>query len=394
MRQFRTGRALLLALTLFSINSLASPIAWNQLKQQAFGQQVWFNAWGGDPAVNRYLDWVSSEVKRHYNIDLKVVHVNDIGDTVARISAEFRAGRDTHGSVDLLWVNGENFQVLKQGNMLLEGWATALPNYRYVDSRLPVNEDFAWPTDGTESPWGCAQLMFIARHSVIDKPFADPNAMLNWATNHPGLLSYPRPPDFTGSAFLTQLLVNLTDLPQALRLPPDPATQDRVTAPLWLYLDKLHPLLWRDGRDFPESTGRMDTLLAQGKLAASLTFNPSHARHLVYEGQLPADSTVFGFRRGMIGNIHFVAIPRNARSSAAAQVIANFLLSPAAQYRKALPKVWGDPTVLYAASLPAPWSEKLGTLTPNIHPLTVLSEPNAAWIPFLETAWQQRYGSH
>ncbi|BDH46199.1 ABC transporter substrate-binding protein [Salmonella enterica subsp. enterica serovar Choleraesuis] len=391
----RIGRILTCALlSLTCLQAHAGQADWAQIKRQANGQTVWFNAWGGDPAINRYLDWVSDEMKRHYAIDLKVVHIADAGDVVTRISSEFRNGQTKGGSVDLLWINGENFRTLKQGNMLLEGWATSLPNYRYVDSRLPVSEDFALATDGAESPWGSAQLMFIARKSVISTPFADPDALLNWAEKNPGKLSYPRPPEFTGSAFLTQLLINLTGRPEALRHAPNPATQAVVMAPLWDYLTKLHPYLWREGRDFPASSGRMDTMLAQGVLAASLTFNPAHAHHLVLDGKLPPDSIAFGFRRGMIGNIHFVAIPRNARSQAAAQVVANFLLSPAAQWRKAQPQIWGDPSVLYPAALPAPWNKRLGDIAATARPLTVISEPNAAWIPLIEHEWQQRYGSH
>ncbi len=36
---------------------------WQEIKNEAKGQTVWFNAWGGDTAINRYLDWVSGEMK-------------------------------------------------------------------------------------------------------------------------------------------------------------------------------------------------------------------------------------------------------------------------------------------------------------------------------------------
>ena len=91
-------------------------------------------------------------------------------------------------------------------------------------------------------------------------------------------VTYPRPPDFTGTAFLEQLLVALTDRPEALRQPPQETSFAAVTAPLWAYLDRLHPLLWRQGRDFPLSPARMDAMLAQGTLQLSLTFNPLHAQ--------------------------------------------------------------------------------------------------------------------
>ncbi len=97
--------------------------SWRQIQTEARGQTVWFNAWGGDPAVNRYLAWVSEEVKRHYAIDLRIVPVADAADAVKRIQSEAQADRRQGGSVDLLWINGENFRTLKQANLLLTGWA-------------------------------------------------------------------------------------------------------------------------------------------------------------------------------------------------------------------------------------------------------------------------------
>ena len=362
--------------------------SWQQIARQARGQTVWFNAWGGDPAVNRYLDWVSAEVKRDYAIDLRIVHIADAADTVKRLQTEARAGRKHHGSVDLLWVNGENFRTLKTANLLQTGWAETLPNWRYVDTRQPVREDFSLPTEGAESPWGSAQLTFIARRTQTPTPPDSPETLLTFAE-----VTYPRPPDFTGTAFLEQLLMTLTERPEALRRPPEPQTFAAVTAPLWRYLDRLHPLLWREGRDFPASPARMDAMLATGTLRLSLTFNPLHARQKAVSGELPKDSYGFGFERGMLGNVHFVTIPANARAPAGARVVANFLLSPAAQLRKADPAVWGDPSVLNPQSLPDDQRQALQARAPQ-NPPPVLAEPHAAWVDALEQEWLRRYGTH
>ncbi|EMH4161340.1 ABC transporter substrate-binding protein [Pluralibacter gergoviae] len=379
--------ACLFASLLFSAPLLAD-CSWQQIKEDARGQTVWFNAWGGDPAVNRYLDWASAEVKRHYDVTLKVVPVADAADSVKRIQTEASAGRSRGGSVDLLWVNGENFRTLKQAGLLETGWAEALPNWRYVDTQKPVREDFSLATDGAESPWGSARLTFIARREETPQPPQDPAALLAYAAAHPGSVTYPRPPDFTATAFLEQLLLNLTPDPDALKRPPQPDSAAAVTAPLWAYLDKLHPLLWRQGRDFPASPSKMDSLLAAGTLRLSLTFNPMHAAQKVARGELPADSYSFGFPGGMIGNVHFVAIPANARAAAGAKVVANFLLSPGAQQRKADPAVWGDPTVLSLKKVPDGWPQGLpDDTTPT------LAEPHAAWISLLEQEWLRRYGS-
>ncbi|EPG6259787.1 ABC transporter substrate-binding protein [Klebsiella aerogenes] len=380
--------ALLLAPTLANADE-----NWQSISQQARGQTVWFNAWGGDPAVNRYLDWVSAEVKRDYAVDLRIVHIADAADAVKRIQTEARAGRSRGGSIDLLWVNGENFRTLKQANLLRSDWAEKLPNWRYVDTRKPVREDFSIATDGAESPWGSAQLTFIARRSQLAQPPDSAQALLAFATAHPGSVTYPRPPDFTGTAFLEQLLVALTDRPEALRQPPQETSFAAVTAPLWAYLDRLHPLLWRQGRDFPLSPARMDAMLAQGTLQLSLTFNPLHAQQKAASGELPQDSYSFGFKQGMLGNVHFVAIPANARATAGAQVVANFLLSPQAQLRKADPQIWGDPSVLEPEKLNDAQRAAFYAVRPKATP-PMLAEPHAAWVDALEQEWLRRYGTH
>lgn len=371
----------------------AGDARWQSIEQEAKGQTVWFNAWGGDAAVNHYLDWVSGEVKRDYAINLRIVHIADAADTVKRIQTEAKAGRTTGGSVDLLWVNGENFRTLKEGGLLRTGWAEQLPNWQYVDTQKPVREDFSVPVEGAESPWGSAQLTFIARRSQTPQPLLSPQALLAYAKQNPGTVSYPRPPDFTGTALLEQLLISLTPEPDILKQPPQESHFAQVTAPLWRYLDELHPLLWRNGRDFPPTPARMDAMLANGTLRLSLTFNPSHAQQKIATGELPDDSYGFGFQAGMLGNVHFVTIPANARASAAAQVVANFLLSPEAQLRKADPEVWGDPTVLAPDKLNGPQRDALLAHVPADLP-PVLAEPHAAWVNALEQEWLRRYGTH
>ncbi|MBA7846745.1 ABC transporter substrate-binding protein [Klebsiella sp. RHBSTW-00484] len=383
----------LLILALLLLSPLTASANWQSTQQEARGQTVWFNAWGGDPAVNRYLDWVSGEVKRDYAIDLRIVHIADAADAVKRIQTEARAGRSQGGSIDLLWVNGENFRTLKSANLLQTQWAETLPNWRFVDTQKPVREDFSIPTDGAESPWGGAQLTFIARRSQTPDAPRNAQELLTFAGAHPDSVTYPRPPDFTGTAFLEQLLLTLTQQPDALSQPPQEASFAAVTAPLWQYLDQLHPLLWRQGRDFPASPARMDTMLTSGTLKLSLTFNPLHAQQKATSGELPEDSYGFGFTKGMLGNVHFVAIPANARATAGAKVVANFLLSPEAQLRKADPAIWGDPSVLDPASLTDTQRQAFNAVVPQNMP-PMLGEPHAAWVDALEQEWLRRYGTH
>lgn len=391
-RLTRTAYAFLLLISSsYCFASTASD--WTELRQQAKGQTVYFNAWGGDPAANSYIDWVSHEMQLHYDITLKMVRLADVGQAVKRIQSEAAAGRNTDGSVDLLWVNGENFHTLKRGGLLAEGWAENLPNWRYVDVKKPVREDFSQATEGAEAPWGSAQLMFIGDQKRTGSFPRSASELLDFAKANPGKISYPRPPDFTGTAFIELLLIVLTHDPVALQTAPNPATLKHVTAPLWHYLDQLHPYLWREGKSFPPAPARMDRMLADGELMLSITFNPAHVDNLITRKQLPASARSFGFEKGMPGNVHFVAIPKNARATAAAQVVANFLMSPEAQIRKATPAVWGDPTILDSTMLPAPLNTQLAKLSLQSElPVPFLAEPHAAWVSALETAWLERYG--
>jgi putative thiamine transport system substrate-binding protein len=136
-------------------------------------------------------------------------------------------------------------------------------------------------------------------------------------------------------------------------------------------------------------------MMADGELLLALTFNPNEAANEIAAKRLSATVQSWQFAKGTIGNTHFVAIPYNAPSKAGAQVVANFLLSPAAQARKADIDVWGDPTVLDVARLPAAERARFasavrpGQLTQSAPALT---EPHASWVDALEKEWTRRYG--
>ncbi|MEO6958401.1 MAG: ABC transporter substrate-binding protein, partial [Burkholderiaceae bacterium] len=306
-----------------------------------------------------------------------------------------RAGRDTGGSVDLVWINGENFKRLKDEGLLYGPWAEQLPNWKYVDTAKPVRQDFSESTDGLEAPWGEARLTFLADRRKVPSPPESPRQLLDFARAHPGRVTYPKPPDFHGTTFLKQLLLALAPAPQDLMQPVTQASFARNTPALWAYLDKLHPLLWRKGTAFPTSAAQMDRMLADGELLLSITFHPNEVANLVAKQRLPATAYGFGFKNGMIGNVHFLAIPYNSSAKAASQVVANFMLSPEAQAHKADPKVWGDTSVLIIPALLPAQRAAFDERPPSAQDAQVptLSEPDASWMGALEKAWLERYGS-
>lgn len=379
--------------------SLCFPLAahadWAKTEADAKGQTVYFNAWGGSEATNAYIGWVGQQVKSRYGVELRHVKVTDTAEVVKRVQTEVAAGRRTDGSVDLMWINGENFRNLKQGGLLFGPWAESLPNWGTVDLNKPVRSDFSVPTEGFEAPWGTAQLTFIADKAKTPSPPRSAADLLTFAKANPGRVSYPKPPDFHGTTFVKQALIELAPDRKLLQAPVTPASFGAATAPLWAYLDQLHPQLWRSGKAFPASAAEMHRMLSDGELKLSLTFNPNEAANLIATRQLPATAYSFGFTGGTIGNVHFVGIPVNAKAHAGAQVVANFLLSPEAQARKADITVWGDGSVLDVAKLPASIQASLRKTAPGAlaEAVPTLAEPHASWVEALEAEWLKRYGS-
>ncbi len=377
------------------------PTNWPGLLEQARGQTVYWHAWGGEPRINDYIAWAGREIENRYGVKLVHVKVTDTGSVVSQVLAEKTAGTLDGGSVDLIWINGENFAAMKREGLLLsEGWANKLPNFQYVDvsGKPTVINDFTVPTDGLEAPWGMAQLVFFNDTAVSTDMPTNMAALLEWAAANPGRFSYPQPPDYVGTTFLKQALYELVTDPTVLQQPVEQADFDAVTAPLMAYLDKLHPHMWRSGRAFPQNTASLRQLLADGELEIGFAFNPAAASNAIANHELPDTVRSFVLERGTIGNTHFVAIPFNANAKAGAMVLADFLMSPEAQLRKQDPTVWGDPTVLDVTALPAAERDAFETLELGVATLgpselgIVLPEPHPSWMEALEKVWLARYG--
>ena len=319
------------------------------LVDQARGQSVYFNAWGGSPAINAYITWAAKQLKDRHDITLIHVKLTDTADAVSRILAEKTAGKTSGGSVDLVWVNGENFAALKRQNLLQDkAWAFSLPSFAYTDpDALPaLVSDFATPTDGLESPWGRAQLVFGYDTAYVVAPPRSATALTDWIKQdgNQGRFTFPGPPDFTGTSFLKQIALEVVPDSNifAAPAPADMDTADAMLAPLWTWLADVTPYLWRAGRHYPVNYTDMVRLLGDGEVAIAMAFNPAEFSNGIAKGILPDTVRSYIHEGGTLANVHFVAIPFNANSPAA-KVVANFLLSPEAQLRKANSDIWGDP---------------------------------------------------
>jgi putative thiamine transport system substrate-binding protein len=283
---------------------------WNDVVSGARGQTVHFNAWAGDEKTNAFIAWAGTEVKRRYGVTINHVKLKDTAEAVTRVVAEKAAGRHTHGTVDLIWINGPNFLALKDQHLLHGPFATRLPNYRYVDTvNVRSNViDFTIPVDGFESPWRRAQIVFVYDGKrVVDPPRSVPQ-LLAWAKRHPGRTTHPMVRNFLGATFLKQALYELASDPAVLQQPATDANFAAVTAPLWSWYEALRPALWRKGLQFPENGPAQRQLLNDGEIDLMISFNPAEAAVAQASGQLPATGRTRVFDNRTLGKTSIVAI--------------------------------------------------------------------------------------
>lgn len=370
---------------------------WADIERQAHGQTVYFNAWAGSDQINAYIQWAGKEVQQRYGVTLQHVKITETAEVVKRVRNEKAAGKLTGGSVDLVWINGENFLAMKREGLLFGPFAESLPNFRYVDvtGKPTTRIDFSEPVQGLEAPWGMAQLTFFVDRKRVAQPPRSMADLLGFAKANPGRLSYPRPPDFHGSTFLKQALLEVSTDRSALYKPYTEAASGTALAPLWTYLEALHPHLWRGGKQFPNNAATVRQMMADGELLLGLTFNPNEAANEIAAKRLPDSVMSYQFNGGTVGNTHFVAIPFNAQAREGARVVANFLLSPEAQARKADIAVWGDPSVLALDKLAGVDRARFGgAAAPGQveRPMPTLPEPHGSWVDPLEREWLRRYG--
>jgi putative spermidine/putrescine transport system substrate-binding protein len=349
----------------------------DQIAEKAKGQTVRWWMFGGDDKINAYVDDDVAPKLEALGVKLKRVPITDTAEVVKRVVAERRAGKREGGGVDMIWINGENFASGKQAGLWLEDWATKLPNYqRYVDPQDPsITTDFQVPVDGQEAPWQRAAFTFAYDSAKVDEPPADFDALLAYARENPGRFTYPAPPDFTGSAFVRQVVAA--------------KGEDEAFA----FLRELKPLMWRKGESFPKSQAELDGLFADGQVDFAMAYDANFINAGVRKGGFPETARPFLIGEGALQNTSFVTIPANAANKEGAQVLANLLLSPELQARKADPEVLGNPTVLDLDKLGDERSKFESALEDNPYVLsdfgTPVEEFAAAKVAPIEQRWKR-----
>lgn len=371
--------------------------SFSELEEAARGTEVNFTLYGGDDAINEYVDeWVAPRLEEKYDIELNRTPIADTADAVNKLLNEKQAGSQ-EGSTDLVWLNGENFATGADAGLWYGPWAERLPNADLVDWESPeIRRDFGYPVKGREAPWGKAQFVMIYDSEKVQDPPRNMDELEDWVADNPGEFTYPSPPDFTGNAFVEQVLYDRAGGPEQFQEPFDEQVFEQEAPAVYEYLNGIESDLWRSGETYPESSTALEELYQNGEVSLSMSYNPNLAQRQIQKGLYPESTRTYLFEDGTLSNTHYVAVPFNSQNKAGAQVVANFLESPEAQAAKQDPDSWGDLPAIDVDRLP---EEKQAMFETFDGPATLsneklqdnqLPEARTEWLLQLEESWQNR----
>lgn len=396
-----TTTALLLAAGL-TLPAFAEPDPkdWEAVLEEARGQTVYWNAWGGDPRTNDYIAWAGRQVQDQFGVTLEHVKLSDTATAVSTVISEKAAGQTEGGSIDLIWINGANFAAMKENDLLFGPWAEDIPNWALLDpeENPALIEDFTVPVEGLEAPWSMARLVFYYDSARVENPPKTILEFLDWTQANPGRFTYPQPPDFLGTTFLKQALLELAVRRDPLYAPVEDRIYDAVTTPLWEYIEALTPDLWRQGQAYPQNGPAQRQMMADSEIDIAVSFSPGEASAAIANFELPDTVRSMVLEGGTIGNASFLAIPFNANAKAGAMVVANYLMSVEAQLHKQDADVMGTPTVLAMHKLTPEDAARFADLDLGIATLSPadlgpsLPEPHPSWMERIASDWEARFG--
>lgn len=385
---------------------------WSAVEARAAEEgQVNLYYWGGDDLLNVWMDRVVTPAMSEMGVTLNPVRITATKDAIDLVLAEKNSGKGIgEGSVDLIWVNGENFATLKRQDALFGSFAQSLPNasnleWNEDDPRALLNvRDFGVPNDSAEVPWSGEQYVCAvnsARVAAEDVPstFAE---LKSYLEANPGKFTYVKPPHYIGNTFVQEAVYahnpdgnGATPFQQSI----DEISSDelaRLIEPGIEYLKSIEPyLLDASGGAprYPEDISALDGLFLNGEVDFSCKFGLYAVATGLATGSYPEAAEQFVFPEGnMIKNKNYLVIPGNAPNSAAALVLANWMTSVDSQESKlagvGMPsgidswKLSAEDAARIAAASPGLVGVEQADLDANAAPDT-----NATLVDVIEATW-------
>jgi len=391
---------------------IAGSLSWEDVQARAREEgQVNLYYWGGSDKINIWMDSVAVPALAAEGVKLNPVRITGTKDAVDLVLAEKASGKSLgEGSVDAIWVNGENFATLKRQDALMGAFADKLPNsvnleWNPDDPRALLNlRDFGVETNASEMPWSGEQYVCAvntARVPATDAPstFA---GLLTYLKAHPGKFAYVKPPHYIGNTFVqASVYAHNPDgngaVPFQNSIDELGATElARLIAPGMEYLKALEPhLLGGAGGNarYPEDPKALDGLFLNGEIDFSCQFGLYGVATGLRDGTYPEGAQQFIFPEGnMIKNKNYLVVPGNAPNPAAAMVMANYMASVASQATKL--EIAGMPPGIDPWKLSDGDAAKLDAASPGLVGVTqaeldanTAPDTNATLVDVIEATW-------
>ncbi|WIY54062.1 ABC transporter substrate-binding protein [Devosia sp. YIM 151766] len=401
----------------FRDSFIAGTVDWNAVSTRAKTEgKVNLYYYGGNDPLNVWMDSIVTPAMAELGVTLNPVRITGTKDAVDLVLAELGAGKTIgEGSVDAIWLNGENFSTLKRQDALFGAFAPLLPNAKNIewnpeDPRSLLNlRDFGVLTDGAEMPWSgeqyvCAVNTDRVAAEQVPHTFEE---LQTYLTANPGKFIYVKPPHYIGNTFVQQAIyahnpdgTGATPFQQSLD-ELGAAELARLITPGLEYLKAIEPLLLggQSGSPrYPEDQAALDGLFLNGEINFNCKFGLYAVATGLAQGTYPEGAQEFIFPEGnMIKNKNYIAIPANAPNPAAALVLADYMTTVPAQVTKL--QITGmpagiDPWLLSdedAAALAAASPGHTGVtgeeLDANIAPdtnATLVDVIEATWLEYIE----------
>ncbi|MGV8855485.1 MAG: ABC transporter substrate-binding protein [Devosia sp.] len=399
--------------TRFQTDFLAGTLGWAQVEAAAKDEgSVQFFYWGGDDNLNIWMDSVVAPAMADLGIKLVANRITGTKDAVDLVIAEAAAGRGVgDGSVDVIWLNGENFFTLKQQDLLFGAFAQAIPNaanfaFDPDDPRALLNlRDFGTATDGAEVPWSGEQYVCAVNRATMPvaqtpSTFAE---LQTYLIAHPGKFAYIKPPHYLGNTFVEEVLyafnpdgTGAAPFQQSLDARGGAKELARLIKPGFDFLKAIEPLLLGGPQGsvrYPEDAAAADGLFRNAEIDLNCGFGLYAVGTKRADGSYPQTAEEIIFPAGnMIKNKNYLAIPANTPNPAAALVFANYMASVEAQVSKL--DLVGYPAGIDPWMLSAQDAARLAAVAPAHFGVTqdqldtnIAPDTNAALVKVIQAVW-------
>ena len=342
----------------FRARFLAGEREWSEVTDRARTEgEVEFYHWGGSEALNSWLEFSARPTIEQYGVEARFRR-GDTRDVVDLILAELASGKGPgEGSVDVVWINGENFRTLREADALFGAFADRLEASRSFafdpsDPASSVNlHDFGTPTDLMEMPWASFQFTVRVDTSRVDAATAPRTfeQLESWITAHPGRFTYVAPPHYIGSTLLHSVLYETNPdgtgyepfLRDRSQIGPEELT--RLIRPGFDYLRRIEPFLLGGGGAvddrgspiYPATATALQARFVGGEVDFDMEFGVYDVDRDIRSGVYPETvRNIILPEFGMIRDMSFLAIPANAPNPAAALVAINALSTPESHLSK------------------------------------------------------------